>query len=143
VGCAPGAVARRAMTSNRSSDDDDKVHEQRPFYSNQRPNPLRIRANDCLISQLLRSCIGILWGVQSRVFTSHFSRRASSNHLPYLPTYLPTSGPLRPLYLPLIGFHALPPGSRNLWATSTSLGGQRLLRKRRELASGREKQGRE
>jgi hypothetical protein len=53
MGCAPGAVARRAVTSNRSGDNNDKIYEQKSFYSNQRPNPLRIRINDCLISQLL------------------------------------------------------------------------------------------
>ena len=58
------------------------------------------------------------------------------------PTYLPST-PLRPLYLPSSGFHALPLGFRNLWAPSTSFDRQRLLRKQQELALGREKQGHE
>ena len=127
-----------------------KYTKQRPFYSNQRQNPLRIRVTTTLLaSYYVARCLGTLWGVRSRVFTCPTFRRASGTTcLPaYLPAYLPTSylpsTPLRPLYLPSSGFHALPPGFRNLWAPSTSFDRQRLLRKQQELALGRDKQGHE
>jgi hypothetical protein len=59
---APGAVARRAMTSNRSSDDDDKIHETEALLLESKTT-----ANDYLISQLLLRRYPL--GRRSRVFT--------------------------------------------------------------------------
>ena len=78
-----------------------KYTKQRPFYSNQRLNPLRVRVTTTLLaSYYVARCLGTLWGVRSRVFTCPTFRRASgATYLPasYLPTsYLPTY--LLPLY---------------------------------------------
>jgi hypothetical protein len=62
VGYVPGAVARRVMTSNRSSDNNDKIHETKALLLESKTT-----ANDYLISQLLRSCVGILWGVEAEI----------------------------------------------------------------------------
>jgi hypothetical protein len=73
------------MTSNRSSDDNNKIHKTKALLLES-----KTRANDCLISQLLRSCVGILWGVRSRVFTcpTFLAEPRLTTYLTYLPTYL-------------------------------------------------------
>jgi hypothetical protein len=61
------------MTRNRSSDNNNKIHETEALLLES-----KTRANDCLISQLLRSCVGILWGVEAEfspapLFSQSFS----------------------------------------------------------------------
>jgi hypothetical protein len=97
VGCPPGAAL--SHDSNRSSDNNNKILEIEALILES-----KTRSNDCLISQLLRSCIGILWGVRSKVFTcpTFLAEPQLTTYLTYLPTYLL---PLCDLYIyPLLVF---------------------------------------
>jgi hypothetical protein len=90
------SAATDTMTSNRSSDDDDKIHEIEALLLESKTT-----ANDCLISQLLRSYIGILWGVRSRVFTCP-TFLVEPQVTTYLPTYLPPAPCDLYIYLQLV-----------------------------------------
>jgi hypothetical protein len=78
------AVTRHAITSNRSSDNDNKIHETEALLLES-----KTRANDYLISQLLLRRYP-LWR-RNRVFTcpTFLAEPQVTTYLTYLPTYLP------------------------------------------------------